>query len=70
MSGIKWGSDDPDDVDDQDDDALPVLVDEPDRDIPDRYSSVDAGGDLCIYDSDNHQAWVQSSVGISRSDCR
>jgi len=32
--------------------------------------SINANGDLVIYDKENHQAWVQSTVGVLLDDIK
>jgi len=65
----KWGSDDRNDQDRAGASAHPIVA-SPHTDVPDRYSSMDADEDLVIYDSENHQAWIESSVGLRLSECR
>lgn len=57
------------------DSAAPMSINNTDRDeagierIDRRYAELDIGdGKLVIYDRENHQSWIQSSVAVSITD--
>ena len=62
--GVRWRSGD--DREERDDD-----VDDAAQDVQeDRYATLDTDKGLLIYDRENHQAWIQSTIDVKRDKVR